>query len=252
MNNRRLKFFLIFLVSFVLVACDGRQEQLTNPDASQIKKPGSALAPVNVEITIVDKHVIPGIKRGLTVRLDKKISKKVLIDVAHKLKESDPNNYERTLINYFLPGMTMDAGSWASTNFNPELEVRISGLSIEQEGSLMSHPKPATNGIHGIWIDELSNRRITIFSNKGGLFLEQLYTDGSSGIVELKSEIEDGVSMFIEIGGHESDPPYFIGPDGNLYLPTPDGPLAVGIKKRNPSLPLHNNKYKDPLKTLGR
>lgn len=227
-----MNYFLAILVSFVLVACDGKQKQSSTPEISQAKEPNTELAPVKVDVSIIDKHVIPGIKRGLTVRLNKKISKEVLIDVAHKIKQSDPSNYERTLILYLLPNMPQGEGAWASTNFDPELEVRIFGLSLEQEDSLMSHPQPATKGIHGTWIDELSNRRLTIFSNKKGFFMEQLYTDGSSGVIELKQGTENEVSILREIDKDESEPPYVIGSDGNLYLSTSDGPLTIGIKKQ--------------------
>jgi hypothetical protein len=230
-----MNIFLAILVSFVLVACDGKQVQSSTTEIYQAKEQSTELASVKVDVSIIDKHLIPGIKRGLTVRLDKKISKEVLIDVAHKIKQSDPSNYERTLILYLLPNMPLGEGAWASTNFDPELEVRIFGLSLEQEDSLMSHPQPATKGIHGTWIDELSNRRLTIFSNKKGFFMEQLYTDGSSVVVELKQGAEsEEVSILREIGRDESDPPYVIGSDGNLYLSTSDGPLTIGIKKQEP------------------
>ncbi len=229
-----MRIFLIIVVSVVLLSCDGGQKQAASQEISQQNEQKAETAPVKVDVSIINKHVIPGIKRGLTVRLDKKISKEVLIDVAHKIKESDPNKYERTLILYYLPNMPLGEGAWASTNFDPELEVRIFGLTIEQEDLLMSHPQPATEGVHGIWIDELNNRRLTIFSNKKGFFMEQLYTDDSSGIVELKQQIENDVSVLREVGRDENEPPYVIGSEGNLYLSTSDGPLTIGIKKQDP------------------
>lgn len=229
-----MHIFLVILISIVLVACDEKQKQPTTPEIPKIKEQRTELPPVKVEVSIIKNDIITGIKRGLSVRLNKKISEEVLIDVAHKIKQSDSNRYERTLILYYLPNMPLGEGAWARTNFDPELEVKIFGLSLKQEGALMSQPKPTTKGIHGIWIDELNNRRLTIFSNKKGFFMEQLYTDGSSGIVELKQQIENEVSTLREIGRDKTEPPYVIGSDGNLYLSTPDGPLTIGIKKQEP------------------
>jgi hypothetical protein len=35
--------------------------------------------------------------------------------------------YERVFICYYLPGMEVGAGAWATGHFNPELEVKVLG-----------------------------------------------------------------------------------------------------------------------------
>ena len=68
-------------------------------------------------------------KRGfddhLDIRLNREVQEDVLRSIAMELKSSDRKKYERTFMLYYLPGMEVDAGGWASTHFNPDLEVII-------------------------------------------------------------------------------------------------------------------------------
>ena len=64
------------------------------------------------------------------IRLEKKVPKEFLKEIAKMLNHLEKRKYERTLILYFLPDMKTDSGAWATTHFNPNLEVRILGRNI--------------------------------------------------------------------------------------------------------------------------
>ena len=49
-----------------------------------------------ISYSIVNSDILPGIKRSLDVRLNKKISEASLLTIALELKAQDPRNYERT------------------------------------------------------------------------------------------------------------------------------------------------------------
>lgn len=85
---------------------------------------------VDEAYSVVDSKIIPGVKRSLDIRLNKQLSEEELRVIAHKLKAQDSRPYERTFIGYYLPGMPVNAGYWATTHFNPNLEVRILGAKF--------------------------------------------------------------------------------------------------------------------------
>ena len=86
---------------------------------------GAPPIPEDVTYTIVGTDIIPGIKRSLDIRLNREVREDVLRSIAMELKSSDRKKYQRTFMLYYLPGMEVDAGGWASTHFNPDLEVII-------------------------------------------------------------------------------------------------------------------------------
>ena len=98
--------------------------------------PAAPPVPKGVTYRIVDKKIVPGIKRGLTVRLDRKVSAGILYSIAMELKNSDPDSYQGTFIEYYLPDMEVGSGAWATTHFNPVLQIRILGLTVQQEKAL--------------------------------------------------------------------------------------------------------------------
>jgi hypothetical protein len=56
-------------------------------------------------------------------------SVEVLRAIATQLKNSDAHTYERTFIVYYLPGMEIGSLAWATSHFDPELQVRIIGVT---------------------------------------------------------------------------------------------------------------------------
>lgn len=171
---------LITIVSLVTVGCGDRQQSATIPD--------------DVSYSIINSSTLLGIKRSLDVRLNKKVSERTLHAIALKLKSQDSRDYERTFITYYLPGMAVGAGAWATTHFNPDLEVRILGLTAEEEEKLVAEPAPANREIIGRWLDESPyvGSRITVFREDGKLFIEEMFKDGSSlrkELVEQKSPL---------------------------------------------------------------
>ncbi len=150
--------------------------------------------PVDVSYFIIDLDILPGVKRSLNVRLNKKVSQATLRAIALKLKSQDSREYECTFINYWLPEMQVGSGAWATTHFGPELEVYIQGLTVQEEKALLKEPVPANREVIGRWFDEiaLGGCRITIFREQGNLYVELKFKDGSSSkerVVESSSPL---------------------------------------------------------------
>ena len=97
----------------------------------------------DVSYSIINSTATAGIKRSLDVRLNKRVAEDTLRALALKLKSQDSRDYDRTFITYYLPGMTVGAGAWATTHFRPDLEVKIWGLWTEEEKKLTPATRPA-------------------------------------------------------------------------------------------------------------
>ncbi len=168
------KLFLVIFIVLLLAAC-GNEEQVKLPN--------------DVKYSILEDTHKGNIKRSVEIILESKISKENLRLLAQKIKNSDSTEYQRTFIGYYLNEKEKN-GYWATTHYNPNLEVRILGLSKEDEASLT---KPvvstADRKVVGVWIDDrpgIGAKMTIYYSKKGKLFLESTYSDGSSGKKEMK------------------------------------------------------------------
>jgi hypothetical protein len=230
---------LLTIVSLVTVGCNDRQQSsparqpsvASQPD-QQRSKPQEATIPSDVSFSIIDSSTLPSIKRSLDVRLNKKVSEQTLRAIALKLKAQDSRAYDRTFIAYYLPGMTVGAGAWATTHFDPNLEVLILGLTAEDENKLVAQPEPANREIIGRWLDEspFVGSRITLFREEGKLFIEQMFKDGSSfkkKLVERKSPLG---RRFDKVEGSRAGDHWVLGSSGNLQVRDNDGLIATAKK----------------------
>lgn len=188
--------------------------------------------PNDVTYTIIDENIVPGSKRSLDIRLNRKVSEDVLTTIAMKLKNADSNTYDRTFIGYYLPDMQVNAGSWATTHFNPDLEVRIQGLTIEQEEALRQQPADQSREIIGVWLDErpFAGSRITIFREDDKVFLENKYKDGSAGIAELVETPSQHGRRFDYNPDRGNGEYYLITDNGELQQLDQDGPFMTAKK----------------------
>ncbi len=89
--------------------------------------------PNDVTYSIINDTDFLSYKRSLDILLNKKVSKDVLKTIAKKLIGTSLNRYDKIFIVYYLPGMTVDAGGWATSHFKPNLEVRIIGEPLKKQ-----------------------------------------------------------------------------------------------------------------------
>lgn len=202
----RYLFTVVIIVSLLTVGCDDRpklQEPIILDDVSY---------------SIIDSSTLPVIKRSLDVRLNKKVSEKTLRAIALKLKSQDSRDHDCTFITYYLPGMTVGAGAWATTHFNPDLEVRILGLTAEEEERLV-----------GRWFAESPyvSIHITIFREDGKLFIDPMFKDGSSLKEELVEKKSPLGRRFDPVEGTSTGDYLVLCSDGNLQVRDNDGLIAT-------------------------
>lgn len=172
-----------------------------------------------VPYSIVDEKVTPGIKRVLTVRLEREITEARLTQLAWHLKSLDARQYERTFILYLLPEMLEGKGAWASTHFIPNLEVESYGLSAEQKAALskLDSREPIDNAV-GTWIDDRPHMgaRITIYRIGGKASLTYRYKDQSFGEFAIKESNHNGAPRFDYDPDRGNGEYFIINSDGDL------------------------------------
>jgi hypothetical protein len=236
---RHYAFTLITIIIFVTFGCgDNRESTSSQEPSSTSRAPQNSprvqatTIPKDVSYSVIDTNTLPGIKRSLDVRLNKKVSETTLRAIALELKSQDNRTYERTFITYYLPGMTVGVGAWATTHFNPNLEVRILGLTAEEENKLTAQPEPGNREIIGRWLDEspFAGSRITIFREGGKLFIEQNFKDGSvlkKKLVEKKSPLG---RRFDAVKGSSAGDHWVLDTSGNLQVRDNEGLIATAKK----------------------
>lgn len=168
----------IFLIAFIAVLFAGCGNEESETGLSK-----------DIKYTISEDSHKRDIKRSVVVILEAKISKVSLKKLAQKIKNGESTNYQRTFIVYFLKGKDRDNGYWATTHFNPNLEVKVLGLSQKEEASLVK-PVASTpdRKVLGAWLDDRSGigaKMIIYYSKDGNVYLESSYSDGSSGTKEM-------------------------------------------------------------------
>jgi len=117
-------------------------------------------------------------KRSLVVRLTEPIDEATLTSIARGLQSEKPS-FVRTYIEYYLPDMVEGAGAWATTHFDPDLNVEILGLSVDELEQVSN--APTDPNIIGRWVAQADGYKIMIRREGNRLLLTRTYADGSEG-----------------------------------------------------------------------
>ena len=201
----------------------------------------ATIIPDDVTYSIINSDIIPSIKRSLDIRLNKKVSEKTLRAIALKLKGQDFRNYERTFIVYLLPGMAVGAGCWATTHFNPDLDVKILGLTIEREEVLKQIPDNPSREVIGNWLDDTMyiGGRISIFRQKNKIFMDRAFAfPDEEDDDSFKKEVVEKVflnkyRMFLEKEENSFGEFYVIDSQGDLQTWDQEGLISTAKKIGN-------------------
>lgn len=108
-------------------------ESTTNATVTEEKKETEAVKPALTfpKYSIIEDTSMATIKRTVDVRLEQKISEDELRLVAEEIKGMDSKKYERVFITYYLPHQTPGSGAWATTHYDPNIDVRVLGFGVD-------------------------------------------------------------------------------------------------------------------------
>ena len=189
--------------------------------------------PADVTFRVLEDSAVPGIKRSVVIELNKKVDSGVLRVIAMRVKHSDRRPFDRTFILYYLPNRQVGEAAWATTHFNPELDVRIIGATDEQEQVLKQKVAQAgKDDVVGHWFDASPGieNRISIFRSGDQVKMEKTWRDGS--VSEFEATESSGVAgrTFRIVKPQGIRDYYVITGDGDLQIWDNDGLIVTAAR----------------------
>ncbi len=179
----------------------------------------------NIKYEIIKKECVLPFKRALDIRIQNRITDQQLRELALKIKETlslEEKKAAKIFIAYWLPGMILNAGSWARTDFTPSLEVQIFGITKEQEKVFKPQPADYEGKVIGQWLHNQLQMKCVFLEKKDGLFMQSTYSDGSKGENKLiKKKVKGGIRYYEK--DNDSGEYYMINSNGNLEAYDTDG-----------------------------
>jgi hypothetical protein len=135
---------------------------------------------------VVSEDVTEG-RRVVSVRLSERLSEADLVRIADSIKAAAKTPAERTLIAFYLSGMPLNQGAWASINFDPNPMVRINGLRLEEQQQFEATVAVDRRDLVGAWVTDLPAPpgRLVIFRDNGRMFAEWVLRSGRKSVEEL-------------------------------------------------------------------
>jgi hypothetical protein len=188
----------------------------------------------SITYTIIQKETLHNIKCSIDIRLSDKISEGELKRLALKIKADLGQEFERIFIVYYLPNMEVGAGGWATTHFNPTLEVSINGLTKAEETKLIQGSDGVDGrDIIGIWLNEspFMGSLMTLYRKNGAVYLENKFKDGSESVDEMKVEKVGNESRYTVKGDNPFGEYYRMNAKGDIEMCDKEGILFTAKKK---------------------
>ena len=169
---RLLPFGLFFL------ACDGPPVNNKTSASAQDLTLDQAAEPL-AGYSIISLERGPQSKCVIEVRLEEEATKSLLKSIAQHLRSTKCAEDHAVYIAYYLHGMEIGAGAWATSHFRPELVIKILGLTATEVAKALN--KVGDFGeVLGQWRSERTFSVVTLFRGEAQYVAESRFKDGSS------------------------------------------------------------------------
>lgn len=234
---------ITFSIALLLFACSRSEistDSTTEPEISQtessyseatestvlasevVKNEGAA--PVTVaEYTIIADDISDPKERVVDVRLTSQTDENHLRQVSNEIFQ---DGFRRTSIFFWLPGMHIGAGAWATAKFAPALRIEILG-EAESRKPVLAYDASST--VVGTWRDlSLSRVKYVLVESNVGFTMSMMYSDGSNDKFQVeKISAPSGQTKFHD---YQTGEDFVINPQGNLDLYSGATLLATMVK----------------------
>jgi hypothetical protein len=191
---------------------------LTSCDNGKIGKYKKEPLPSNFSYNILeDKSNLKLEKNQLTIEISQKLTEGQIATLAEELFNSKEKQ-RRFYIFYQLSRDTNASGAWATSHFDPELEIQIIGSSTQQDETVNKVASEQIDGdIIGKWKEEQYTSSINIIYKKDNkTFIKTIYKDGQNSEVELtEKKVEKGIRYNYKKGGYNGEY-YILNTNGDL------------------------------------
>lgn len=163
------------LLGLAAVACseDSASQQAT-PAASTVAPTSPAKATYRL-LDVTKNESLS--KLNADVLLSGKMDTSQVRELGLHLRDS-LSGYQKNYFFFYLPGMKVGSGAWATAHFNPDAEIRLLGATQAEEDSSKSKLR-VPGKLIGKWYEEQRTASALAFYEQGGqCFLTQVYRGG--------------------------------------------------------------------------
>lgn len=201
---------------------------------------------------IINTEVLNSHKKSINIRVNEKLNESQLREIARYLKQQN-KEYDNLFILYYLPGMNIGSGAWATTHYNPNFNLNISSNFQSTESEKANIYKSNTNeklnqeninqpntyieidspkdleelgnkNTFGIWLDDTYNQKIyiRIRKEKNNKYvyelIESINSLPSNGSKPLKKSAKNGKTVFIDLDHIDLNQQFLVEKNGNLSV----------------------------------
>ena len=221
--------FVLALISLLLGAVFEPPAAKAAPKA----KPSEAVAADKLDagpgFRIVSEDLSPATgARYAAVMLPRRIAEAEITRIADLVRAKEKVAHEKTVINFYLPGMKIGHGAWAAATYQPNLKVAIVGLRLDEELSAIAEATADRRAVVGVWLmaPPATPGRLTIFKDGAKTFAEWRLRSGAKSVEQLvDSRDPKGHRLTPASGGNDH---YLLGWNGELELRDGQSVIATG------------------------
>ncbi len=192
-KNSAIIYILVIIVSFFMLGVFSPADDSVI-DSSESLKVESKIEKFNCKI--LDTETTNTNKMTIYIQIPEQLNKTQLREIAYELKEKN-SKYENLYIFYLLPNMKIGAGAWATSHYNPNLDIKIIGIDKTIEDKLKNIKLPKGE-IIGKWLDSspYMENSIIIYKTNGVYKMTRNYKDDSKSEKNLQSSKISGKLRF--------------------------------------------------------
>lgn len=184
---------------------------LTSCDSGMIGKYKEEPLPNDFSYSIIEDKTNEALEKNqLTIELNQKLTEGQIATLAEKLFDSKPKQ-RRFYIFYLLHGMKNGSGAWATSHFDPELDIQILGsTSQEDENADKVSSEKIDGNVIGKWREEqYTSSNYVIYKKGKQTFIKTIYKNGQTSEEELtEKKVKNGVRYDYKEGGYNGE--YFV------------------------------------------
>jgi hypothetical protein len=180
-------FTAIFFI--VLIKCTGGSSTIGKYTKEELPKD------FTYQITKDESNVVTD-KNQLYVQLNEKLTEGQIATLAEELFNSKEKQ-GRFYIFYSLKSAEDAHVYWATSHFDPELEITINGSTLAEENLVKKNTGKVDGKVIGnFYEEELSSSSYTVYENNNKVFIKSISKDNVSAINEMKrSTVETGIKL---------------------------------------------------------
>ncbi len=114
-------------------------------------------------------------KYSIDLEILSEIEESEIEEIFSNIKSRNPG-YNLYFVHFYLPGMTVGSGAWATANYNNGLDINIMGMSASAAENLSTR---SFDDSIGVWKDNFMGSLIHLVNVDGNYFIRSEFEDGS-------------------------------------------------------------------------